>query len=447
MKFMFRQTLRFDEATPDLTGERIPLPERLTIPLRQHAGGPAALAVETGQEVAAGQVLARPEPDQVDAAPVHAPAPGLVKEVVSLKDFRGQPVQAVVLEVAGEPEAALEEAPAPPAGLDPAALLERVREAGVVAAGPMSWPLALGLGSPRPEVGGEGTEAPPARPCDHFILSALDEEPGLFVQRRLAVRPEPALFEGLKALVEMSGAGKLTVIADKHLDEAAWREVLGWPGASLVRLAGEVMDNCLAETQVHRVTGRQVPLPQGDPGQVGVAFVRLEPAYWAGLALSTGRPQTAKWLTVSPPQGAGRLVEAALGTPVGHVLSSLGIEPREGGKVILGGRLTGWAIYDLDTPVTKEVDGLTVLDPDQVAHFRPEPCFNCGLCVRVCPTWLLPGELSKYCEYNRHEDAEAHDLFHCIECGLCAYVCPARRPMVHYFRHAKEELLARRAGQ
>jgi electron transport complex protein RnfC len=90
---------------------------------------------------------------------------------------------------------------------------------------------------------------------------------------------------------------------------------------------------------------------------------------------------------------------------------------------------------------------VVILPPDRVRRFEPLPCINCGLCVQACPTRLLPGMISKYCEYGRFEEAEAADLFHCIECGLCAYVCPAKRPMIHYFRHAKEEIMVRRAGQ
>ncbi len=134
-----------------------------------------------------------------------------------------------------------------------------------------------------------------------------------------------------------------------------------------------------------------------------------------------------------------------LGTPVGHILENLNLVPAEGGKIIIGGLLTGHTVYDLETPITKQMGGLIVLRPDQVKRFEPQPCINCGLCVEACPVRIVPGQLSKYCEYGRFEEAEANDLALCIECGLCAYVCPAKRPMIHYFRHAKEELMAGRA--
>jgi len=60
---------------------------------------------------------------------------------------------------------------------------------------------------------------------------------------------------------------------------------------------------------------------------------------------------------------------------------------------------------------------------------------------------LLPNMLGRYCEFSQFEDAaRMYDLFTCIECGLCAYVCPSRRPLVHFIRYGKWELLLKRKG-
>jgi electron transport complex protein RnfC len=208
-----------------------------------------------------------------------------------------------------------------------------------------------------------------------------------------------------------------------------------------------VYPNGLVQVQVKKATGREIPLPYGDPRDIGVVFARMETVFWTGLAVTNGLPQTSKYLTVVAPTGASYFVKATIGTSVRHILDKLELKPESGGKVIMGGRLTGNAIFDLDIPITKEVDGIVLIDPKLVRNFDIEPCFNCGICTRVCPTYLSPGLLSKLCEFDKYEEAEEQNLFHCIECGMCSYVCPSKRPMVHYFRHAKEELLAGRAEQ
>jgi electron transport complex protein RnfC len=263
----------------------------------------------------------------------------------------------------------------------------------------------------------------------------------------LAIEPNPALLAGLRFFQLITGAAKTIIVADKYFNEAKWGGFLDRGEVNLILQDNARYPCSLSYNLIYNLTGREIPLPLGRSRDVGVAFVRLESAYWAGLAAILERPQTHKWVTVAQDKGSGRLLLVPLGTPVGHILKEVDLEVQEGGKVILGGRMTGYAIYDLDIPITKEIDGLIVQTPDQVRRYTQEPCFNCGICVRVCPTRLIPGELSKYCEYNRFEDAESKDLFGCIECGLCAYVCPAKRPMIHFFRHAKEEIAVRRAGQ
>jgi len=102
----------------------------------------------------------------------------------------------------------------------------------------------------------------------------------------------------------------------------------------------------------------------------------------------------------------------------------------------------GMAQYELSVPITKEVHAVFVMTKDEiqvVGDYRE--CINCGLCVSVCPVNLIPGMLSMYCAKDRFEMAEAEGLFRCIECGCCDYVCPSQRPLVHLFRHAKNQLM------
>ena len=440
------RAVRFPDPTPVKALEEIPLADKLIISLKQHAGPPARAVVEVGAEVEAGQLLAAPAEDAFDAAPVHSPVAGKVVEAIWKRDHHGQEQSCLVIEPSGDMPALPAADSLPPANLGPDGIIDRIARAGVVSSGREGEPLALELtpNPPRQYLAASG--APVARPIEALLLAAVDIEPGVQVHRRLAVAPSPALTAGLAAMKTASGAGKVIVAGDKSLDQPAWTAVLGEEDEIFI------LDNTkhpLGMTQVLTlaVTGRETPLPYGAPRDVGLALVRAETAYWAGLAVTAEQPQTAKWVSIIGPDGQTALALAPLGTPIGFLLKQVGVIELNGGKVIIGGYMTGTTTFDLDAPITKEIDSIAVLRERDVAHFGQDPCISCGLCAQYCPTRLMPGELSKYCEYGRFEDAEKHNLMHCIECGLCAYVCPAKRPMVHYIRHAKEELLARRAGQ
>ena len=41
--------------------------------------------------------------------------------------------------------------------------------------------------------------------------------------------------------------------------------------------------------------------------------------------------------------------------------------------------------------------------------------------------------------------AKENDVMDCIECGLCSYVCPLKRPLLHFMKTAKAEIIKKRA--
>jgi electron transport complex protein RnfC len=137
------------------------------------------------------------------------------------------------------------------------------------------------------------------------------------------------------------------------------------------------------------------------------------------------------------------MCRARVGTPLREVIAGVGLEA-EYAKVILGGPLGGTAVHTLDFPVTKNLDGVTLIPKADLSLFENEPCLSCGLCAMVCPVRLVPGMLSRLCEFGQFDRAQSAHIFSCTECGCCSYVCPAGRSMVQFMIHGKTELLAAR---
>src|SRR5690606_11328781 len=68
-----------------------------------------------------------------------------------------------------------------------------------------------------------------------------------------------------------------------------------------------------------------------------------------------------------------------------------------------------------------------------------EPCINCGLCRRACPT-----ETIKYFSTGRR--THVVEPAGCIDCDICVQICPER--CIHRdeeYEHEPEELAAARA--
>jgi Na+-translocating ferredoxin:NAD+ oxidoreductase subunit C len=73
------------------------------------------------------------------------------------------------------------------------------------------------------------------------------------------------------------------------------------------------------------------------------------------------------------------------------------------------------------------------------------PCIRCTRCAQVCPALLQPQELFWHAHARNFSRTQQLRLFDCIECGCCSYVCPSHIPLVHYYRHAKNEIWAHEA--
>ena len=132
---------------------------------------------------------------------------------------------------------------------------------------------------------------------------------------------------------------------------------------------------------------------------------------------------------------------ARLGTPVGDILQAAGITTGDRDRLILGGPMTGTALYDEKQIVRADTDAVMVQDAADVSLVSDYSCINCGECVRTCPTRIQVNMLVRFLEAGQYEDgAEAYDLYSCVDCGLCSYVCVARIPIYQYIRLAKYEL-------
>jgi electron transport complex protein RnfC len=110
-------------------------------------------------------------------------------------------------------------------------------------------------------------------------------------------------------------------------------------------------------------------------------------------------------------------------------------------KVVLGGPMMGIAIADLETPITKTTNAVTVLTKEQIgrAKFarRQTPCIRCGRCLEVCPENLNPTRIAHAVKNNLLKVAERYYISACIECGCCSYICPANIEVTGYIKTGK----------
>ena len=179
------------------------------------------------------------------------------------------------------------------------------------------------------------------------------------------------------------------------------------------------------------------------PADAGCVVDNIDTVIAVYEAVKYGRPVIDRVFTVS---GDAPVNPRNFRVPVG--MNYAEIIEAEGGfkstpeKVISGGPMMGFALYDLNIPVTKTSGAITAFLQDEVSRSTPSACINCGRCVKGCPARLLPCRLADFAEHNDAKSFEEYYGLECVNCGSCSYSCPAKRPLAAEINMMRQTVLA-----
>lgn len=274
-----------------------------------------------------------------------------------------------------------------------------------------------------------------------LVIQAEDQELMVSTNRYIASNRFDSLKKGIDMLKTITGIEKVMVVTSRDRIQsfgsinAEIRAVDGaYPSAFPVSVMNDLM-------------GIVVPAGMA-PEDKGVVFFSAEAAAAIGDAFDTGRLPVQKIVTVIHKDGRQTLFSARIGTPIREIVAACGESLSDFDRLIVGGPLTGRAIYTETHPVEPDTDAIMLQDKADIPFVSDYPCINCGECIRVCPVNIAVNMLVRFLEAGAYEGAaDEYDLHSCIECGLCSYACVAKIPIFQYIRLAKYELSRIRAAE
>lgn len=417
------------------------LPSRLILPLQQHIGTPAEPSVQVGDRVLKGQVIARAS-GPVSAC-LHAPSSGTVAEIAEhpVAHPSGLAALCIVIATDGEDRWITDRHPLTDyQEMEPAALRERIREAGIVGLGGATFPTHIKL------------DPGQAKRVQTLIINGAECEPYITSDDTL-MRERPAeVLQGLQIMRHALQAERCLIGIEDNKPQAysavqTAADELGDPGIAVVRVPTRYPMG--GERQLIKVlTGREVPTRKR-PLDIGVVCHNLSTAAAVYRAVALDEPLISRIVTitgrgVAEPQN----LEVLFGTPVADLVSQCGGYTEGASRLIMGGPMMGFALHSDEVPVVKAANCIIAAHRREVAAERPAlPCIRCGRCSLACPAHLLPQQMYWQARAKDLDRVQDYNVFECIECGCCAYVCPSNIPLVQYFRHAKQAVWAQEAEQ
>lgn len=404
----------------------------LVYPLSQHIGAPAKPVVEPGDHVLAGQLIA--EADGFVSSPVYSSVSGTVKAIEVRRVATGGNVKSIVIENDCRYESVAPWKVKPLDEYTNEEIISRIREAGIVGMGGAGFPTHVKISVKEPAK------------IDYVIVNGAECEPYLTSDYRKMIEEPEKLIEGLKVYLKLFpySLGIIAIEDNKPDCIKVFKALTKEEPRITVKALRTKFPQGSERHLIYAVTGREIN-SKLLPADVGCVVNNVDTVISVRRAIYDGYPLMHRIVTVTGNCIKNpRNFEVLIGTSYKDLIPEAGGFRNEPVKIISGGPMMGFCLFDLDVPVTKTASALLCLNNDDISRMESSACINCGKCVEVCPEKLVPKTLSDHAaNFNEEAFMEEHGI-ECVECGCCSFICPAKRPLCQNIKSMRKMMLAKK---
>ncbi|MFO7727171.1 MAG: RnfABCDGE type electron transport complex subunit C [Desulfonatronovibrio sp.] len=404
----------------------VPPGEQVIIPMKQDLGPECLPAVKKKQEIQAGDLIGHSPLEH--GACLHSPVSGKVTEVTkSFVHFSGKRMSAVIIQNQGE----INQTPFK-AGKN---LLESTFLTGMVDFDKDTVPLAVKLDEAK------------LNHVDTLIVNAMDVEPFFSSRIRTLTQRLDHILKAIKIIQDFLDIPQVFIVLDEvHADVIAGLTSRLPENLVMVPLKykyPQAIDYLLVKAILGKEVMCTIPCRDIMHSQDIDGLVLSVDSL---AALGSGLVSTQRTITVRDLEGKlYENIQVQIGTPIRKIFEACSYDLHPQARLIAGGPMMGQTLADASMPVTKDIQGIFILNKENIILKPPVTCIKCGLCVDVCPARLLPFMIAGFVEKADYGQAQKYQLSSCFECGCCSYVCPSNIPLLHWIQFGKFEIFKQRS--
>jgi electron transport complex protein RnfC len=403
----------------------------MVYPLSQHIGAPATPIVQKGDRVLSGQKIA--EAGGFVSAPIYSTVSGTVKTIEPRRVVTGDMVNSIIIDNDNLFEE-VEYTPHDPDKLGKKEILELIKEAGIVGMGGAGFPTHVKLSPKEPEK------------IEYVIANCAECEPYLTSDYRRMIEEPEKLVQGLKIILKLfdNAQGILAVEDNKPDCIKILTELTKFENHITVKALTTKYPQGAERQLIYATTKRKINSTML-PADAGCVVDNVDTIVSVYHAVVEGKPLMNRIVTVTGDAvNDPRNFYVRIGMNYKDLIDEAGGFKTEPEKVVSGGPMMGFALFDLNVPTTKTASALLCLTHDEVSAMAPSPCINCGRCVEVCPGRVVPKKLAVMADHHDEEGFVANYGMECCECGCCSYICPAKRQLTQSIKSMRKTVLANR---
>lgn len=313
-------------------------------------------------------------------------------------------------------------------------IVKKVQEAGVVGMGGAGFPTHVKLSPKEPDK------------IEYVIANCAECEPYLTSDYRRMLEEPQKVIDGLKCVLALfDNARGIMAVEDNKPDCVKILKELTKDEPRITVKALKTKYPQGAERQlIYAATGRAINSDML-PADAGCIVDNVDTLVAINSAVRENKPLMYRIVTVTGDAIADpRNFRVRIGTNYHELIDEAGGFKEDPEKIVNGGPMMGFAIFDLDVPTTKTASALLCLTHDQVSEKEEGPCINCGRCVDACPGRVVPSRLADFAARGDKESFQKWNGMECCECGCCSFVCPAKRQLTQQIKSMRKMVLADR---